>query len=464
MAKLSNLLPFSLLIFTILHHVTSSFTPLDNYLINCGPPLFTILDSYNREFTSDESPLPDSVKLSSTRTIPLTELTTPSGRLYNSARIFVEPSGYSFKINQKGTHLIRLHFHRLNFEKFDGKIAKFHVLADGYLLLNEFSLLNLKNDVEIHEFVLLIDCDYLELLFVPVGKTSFGFVSAIEVVSAPKDLILDIAEGVNANGVSKINGMVKNGFETLFRVNVGGPKITPFNDTLWRTWVPDNEFLKSSVESKEVHFSGRIKYQVGGASREVAPDHVYGSARVMAGIDGLNASDSKDRLSWAFPVVGGYKYLVRVHFCDIVSRTLGSLYFNVYVNGILAYENLDLSALTNSLASPYYIDLVVDGGDSGVITVSVGSSALGVNAILNGVEVFKMSNAMKSFDGMVSAETVLRSCQGRTGFPLVFAIAIGVLLAVSLLLRKILVKVQDNVAWSRLPVDISEVALKSSYQ
>ncbi|KAK9743040.1 hypothetical protein RND81_03G212900 [Saponaria officinalis] len=462
MAKLPNFLTFSLLIFTIfvLQLVSSSFTPIDHYLINCGSNFPAISDSYNRNFVGDESPSSDSLKLSATRTIPLTE-STPSGDLYNSVRIFTEPSSYSFKINQKGAHLVRLHFHRLNFETFDGKNANFHVLADDYLLLNDFSLLGMRNDVEIREFVLWVDSDELELSFVPVEKANFGFISAIEVISAPKDLILDIAQVVNSNGVTKINGLNKNGFETVFRVNVGGPKITPFNDTLWRTWVSDDEFVKSSGESKEVRFSGRIKYQFGGASREVAPDHVYGSARVISASD---SSNSRYNLTWTFPVVGGYKYLVRTHFCDIVSRTLGSLYFNVYVNRILAYENLDLSTITNSLASPYYADFVVDGGNDGVISVSVGNSALGGNAILNGVEVFKMSNAVKSFDGMISAESVLRSCHGENvGFPFIFVLAIGVLLAVSLLLRKILVTVQDSVAWSRLPTDVSEVALKSSY-
>ncbi|KAJ0547378.1 putative transcription factor Hap3/NF-YB family [Helianthus annuus] len=33
-------------------------------------------------------------------------------------------------------------------------------------------------------------------------------------------------------------------YETVYRVSVGGVKVTPFNNFLWRNWVPDDEFLK----------------------------------------------------------------------------------------------------------------------------------------------------------------------------------------------------------------------------
>lgn len=370
-----------------------------------------------------------------------------------------------FRIKEKGAHLVRLHFHRFNSQKFDLSDAQFHVLADGYLLLNNFDALMMKN-VEITEYILWVDSDKLEISFVPSKKSNFGFVNAIEVISAPKDLILDIAQNVDSNGVAEINGFSKNGFETLYRVNVGGPKVTPFNDSLWRTWVPDYEFLKPSGESKEVHFSGRIKYQIGGASREVAPDNVYGSARVIVASETVIP---KYNLTWAFPVLDGFKYLVRTHFCDIASPVLGSLYFNVYVNGNLAYENLDLSKITNTLASPFYADFVVDGGDNGVLTISVGpsnwSSPSGVDAILNGVELFKLSNSMRSFDGLASGESILRKCHGGNGGVLVaLAAAIGLLVAASLVLRKRFMGMRDSsVPWSRLPMDVSEVDLKSGY-
>ncbi|XP_057533602.1 probable receptor-like protein kinase At5g24010 [Amaranthus tricolor] len=450
-------------ILVLLPLFSSSFTSIDDYLINCGSSLSSITDSYNRKFSGDESSSFESVKLSASRTSSILNSDSSSG-LYNSARVFKKSSKYVFRIKEKGAHLVRLHFHRFDSSRFDLSNAQFHVLANGYLLLNDFSGLTMKKTLEIKEYVLWVDDNKLEIVFKPSKKSNFGFVNAIEVISAPKDLISDVAQFVDSNGVVRIDGLSKNGFETMFRVNVGGPKVTPFNDSLWRTWEHDEGFLESDKESKQVHFGGRIKYQEGGASREIAPDNVYNSARMINGLK--NSGVSKSYLTWGFPITDGFKYLVRTHFCDIASVVLGSLYFNVYVNGHLAIENLDLSTITNSLASPYYADFVVEG-DNGIVTVSIGpsvlSSSLGVDALLNGIEVFKISNSMDSLDGTVSAKSILRRCRGgHGGFMVPLIAAVGLLVAASVVLRKRLVSVHGSVSWSRIPDEVSEVSLKST--
>lgn len=43
---------------------------------------------------------------------------------------------------------------------------------------------------------------------------NFGFV-AIEVISAPKDLIADVAQYVSFDKNEQIHGLLKNGFETV---------------------------------------------------------------------------------------------------------------------------------------------------------------------------------------------------------------------------------------------------------
>ena len=71
--------------------------------------------------------------------------------------------------------------------------------------------------------------------------------------------------------------------------------------------------------------------------------------------------DSGFNITWNFPVgSSGAQYLLRLHFCDIVSRALNLPYFNVYLNGYLAYEDLDLSVLTSHVvASLIYVDFVM---------------------------------------------------------------------------------------------------------
>ncbi|TKY65411.1 receptor protein kinase [Spatholobus suberectus] len=335
---------------------------------------------------------------------------------------------------------------------------KFHVLVNGHVVLSNFSrLLSPQRNPRIVEYLIWVDADKLVIVFVPSKDSKLAFVNAIEVISAPKDLVPETARLVRSTKLENFEGLNKQALEVVYRVTVGGVKVTPFNDSLWRTWVPDDGFFKSSDGSEKLYFGGRIKYRVGGASREVGPDNVYNSARL---IRSRNDSVPNVNMTWAFPVVGGYKYLVRLHFCDIASISLGLLYFNVYVNGYLAYEDLDLSYVTNSLASPFYADFVVDGGEA--LSVSVGPSkssmAHVIDGILNGVEVMKLNNSHNSLDGEVCADFVMKSWStGNSGMLFTLVAAVCIVLSLSIVIRKRLIRSwsRESVSWSRLPVNLS---------
>uniref|UniRef100_A0A7N2LEL8 Malectin-like domain-containing protein n=1 Tax=Quercus lobata TaxID=97700 RepID=A0A7N2LEL8_QUELO len=116
-------------------------------------------------------------------------------------------------------------------------------------------------------------------------------------------------------------------------------------------------------DDEDVRQGLKFKFQKkkpGGASQEIGPDAVYMTAQEM-NRENTNL-DLGFNITWNSLVgSGGAQYLVRLHFCDIVSHALNLLYFNVYLNGYLAYEDLDLLVLTSHvLASPNYVDFVVD--------------------------------------------------------------------------------------------------------
>ncbi|KAG4119693.1 hypothetical protein ERO13_D11G095700v2 [Gossypium hirsutum] len=317
-------------------------------------------------------------------------------QIYHTARVFKAPSKYVFDVKDPGTHMLRLHFHRFTLTNFSGGRS--------------------------------FNSEKVEITFLPAEKSKFAFVSAIVVISAPKDLILETAQSVNGDKVKNFEG---------------GPKVTPFNDSLWRTWLPDDDYFRSKEGSNRVYFSGRIKYQDGGASREVGPDNVYNSARL---IESKNASIPN--------VIEGYQYLVRLHFCDIASISLGLLFFNVY-DGHLAYKDLDPSAVTNYLlASPFYVALVVDAEHSGIVNVTVGPSnksmVYAVDAILNGVEIMKMSNWMGSFDG-------------KEEFLLPLIALVCLLLSLSAIIGRRKEKV-ESVLRSKLPMEVHEISPKQGKQ
>ncbi|XP_047953876.1 probable receptor-like protein kinase At5g24010 [Salvia hispanica] len=346
-------LPHLLLLSLIAAAAAASFSPTDHFLVNCGSSAAQTLDADHRVFAGDDPRF-----LASTQTLQLESLDPPSP-LYRTARAFTHPAHYVFPITDRGVHHL--------------------------------------------EFAIPVDSGELKITFLPSDKSGFAFVNAIEVITAPIDLIADVAQLVDAEKNERIHGLLRSGFETVHRVNVGGFKVTPFNDSLWRTWITDDEFFNSIEGSETVHFGGIIKYRNGGLSREVGPDNVYNTARVIRSKD---SSIPKVNLTWSFQIEKGYSHMVRMHFCDIASVSTYMLYFNVYVNGNLAYENVDLTQSTDAiLASPFYADFVVDEGSSGSLDVSVGPSNMSwpraVDAILNGIEIWKLNNTMGSFGGEV---------------------------------------------------------------
>ncbi|KAK8657220.1 hypothetical protein V6N13_035472 [Hibiscus sabdariffa] len=370
------------------------FVPSNYFLLNCGSNANASL--YNRVFVAD-SVKPSSVSLSAERSVSLTDKNpSPSSPiLYRTARVFTAVSSYEFYIkrNGTGTHLVRLHFSPFKAQDFNLASARFDVLANGFLLLRGFSAYNLV----LKEFLLRIDGEVLEIMFSPLGNSGFAFVSAIEVFSAPKDFIIDDgARLINGNGIESYKNLTSQVLETVHRVNVGGLKLTPFNDSLWRTWIPDDGFLVFESAAKRAATTHVPNYQNGGATREIGPDNVYMTAQEMnrdnSTLNGIF------NITWDFRVGSlGVPHLVRLHFCDIVSPALNQLYFNVYINDFSAYKDLDLSMLTfHVLSSPVYLDFVVDSDDSGVIRVSVGPSDLStpsrINAILNGAEIMRLVN------------------------------------------------------------------------
>ncbi|CAI9277979.1 unnamed protein product [Lactuca saligna] len=444
--------------------VVSAFSPADHYLIDCGTTEPTVVDLDHRTFTQDGS----SAVLSATKSFGLKNSNPdPSlSPIYHTARVFTKPSDYKFKIKEKGMHLVRIHFHRFGFKNIGGTChAQFHVSANGYVLLHNFAAP--KGNPIIKDFLIWVDDDELVVRFMPADRSSFAFVNAIEVISAPKDLIPD--EYVSSDQNDRIN--IRHAYETMYRINVGGVKVTPFNDSLWRNWIPDDKFLKLSDASlksySKIHFDGRIQYHLGGASREVGPDNMYNSARMVSS---LNDSIPKLNLTWVFPVEKRFSYLVRLHFCDIASISLGMIYFNVYLNGNLAYQNVDLSTLTDYvLASPFYADFVVDPEKfSDAIRVEIGPSNLSrshaVDGILNGLEIFKMDNSWRSLNGEVCVDQLESKNRSNGQMSRLLSLTGAVcLLAVAFLVMRRKTEVKDSFGWSRVPVDVSEIDLKSSF-
>jgi hypothetical protein len=384
-------------------HCSTTYTPADNYLISCGSNVDTPVA--RRVFVADDS---SSVTLTAShsaavRASPGVVSGFDGAAVYLTARVFTAPSSYAFRITRPGRHFVRLHFFPFECDGYDlAANASFKVSTQDAVLIDSFAPVRTNNASSSpvrEEFLLRVDRDTLIITFVPLSGSSLAFVNAVEVVSAPDDLVGARAETVVPTGGQQLDPAVLP-LQTACRVNVGGPEVAADGDALWREWATDGRFLIGIVATRDVVYDGSLNRISGEATREDAPDDVYATAREM---DGSNWVDTSKQMTWQFDVgdaqpAAASSYLVRLHFCDVVSRAPHQLLIDVYLNGYAAVTGLDLSAIGGgALAFPYFTDFILESSDpAGKVSVTIGSlSTMKRNGtlpgpILNGIEIMKM--------------------------------------------------------------------------
>ncbi|PON66965.1 Mitogen-activated protein kinase kinase kinase [Parasponia andersonii] len=438
------------------------FDPKDHYLIDCGSSSDTTVG--DRVFVSDKSgakflSTPQDV-LASTNLKSITS--SDDSPLYQTARIFTETSEYSFSIHKHGRIWIRLYFFPFVFNAYNMSSAKFAVSAESHVFLSKFSA----SSASVKEFSLNVTSDNLVITFTPL-ENSFAFLNAIEVVSIPDVLIADDARTVDTR--QNFQGLFFQALETVARVNMGGPLVSFENDTLWRTWVPDQSFLVTKNGVKNVSNIDAVKYPQGGATSDIAPKTVYGTATAM---NASNDPHNNYNVTWEFNVDPGFRYLVRFHFCDVESTAPNTLYFNVYVDSWNVAPDFDLtSASFNLLASAIYMDWVTVPAISNKLRVSIGPSTLAdvdPNAILNGLEIMKMNNSMGSLS---VADFVLPGSSSKKKVRAVVGVSIGafVVMVLALLVfilcrrRKRMAAQGHSKTWIPLPINGNSHTMGSKY-
>ncbi|XP_016651358.1 PREDICTED: probable receptor-like protein kinase At5g61350 [Prunus mume] len=431
---------------------TATFSPPDNFLIDCGSPQQTKLND-GRTFKSDRD---TSSLLSTNEDVQASvdsitanassNIASSSQPLYRTARIFSEKSTYTFYINKPGQHWIRLYFHPLPHQTYNLTSAVFTVNTDKYVLLHDFSVTD-STTLVFKEYILNVTENRISLHFSP-KKKSCAFVNAIEVVSAPDTLFNNSATSVSP--VGDFNGLSNYAFQVRYRLNVGGPLLSPANDTLSRTWEPDNAYNAFPQGTQNVSVAPKaIKYPQSGATVLIAPNLVYASAQHMKD---SATSQQNFNLTWKLNVEEDFSYLIRMHFSDIVSKALNTLYFNVYVNGMSAVSNLDLSSLTGALSTAYYKDFVLNAtsisSENNTIRVQVGPGSTqsgSQDALLNGLEILKMSNIADSLDGLFGVDGSYKGPTGISTMKIVAGVGLGMGLTAMLLVVVVIVR------WQRRP-------------
>ncbi|XWS37319.1 hypothetical protein CRYUN_Cryun19dG0032700 [Craigia yunnanensis] len=388
----------------------AAYWPPDNHLIDCGSSSETKLDD-GRTFKSDSQ---TSSYLSTGEDVQASIDSIPSSafsnsspssmqHLYKTARIFLAHSTYTFFISKPGKHWVRIYFYPLPHPRYDLKTAVFTIHTKKFVLLHDFSATD-DTKVVFKEY-LVNATERFSLIFKP-KKDSYAFINAIEIVAIPDELLSDSASSVPQSNT--VNGLLNYALEVSYRLNMGGPTLTPKNDTLSRTWVPDTPY-NMFPQGAEAVTGSNIKYQPDKRmTRLVAPDLVYATAERMTTEAYALSVEPNFNLTWVMNVDASFSYLIRMHFCDIVSKSRNNLYFNVYINGLMGVSGLDLTAKAGDLATAYCTDFVLNAtaitNDSIMVQVGPASNGGLPNAILNGLEVMKMSNIADSLDGLFAID------------------------------------------------------------
>ncbi|XP_052180345.1 probable receptor-like protein kinase At4g39110 [Diospyros lotus] len=405
---------------------SSVFKPHDSILISCGSDKPTT-HSDGRSFLSDEESLKYFSSDGRDILVSLPSAENVPSPIYLSARIFIEEAIYTFRLADSGWHWIRLHFFPLSNPQFNLQNAKFSVSTDSLVLLHEFTIGN-NTGCFFKEYLVNMKTERLSIKFKPVTGAP-AFINALEVVSAPDILINDNSTTLSDH--KPFTGLPTQSFQTVYRLNVGGPELSSKNDSLSRTWMSDSRFLKHKELAKSVTVNPFVIKYPPGNSRFIAPQTVYASAVSM--VD-AGVRDPNFNITWNMDVDPSFQYMLRMHFCDIISEVLDDLYFNVYINGITASSGMDLSSMVEDLTTAYFIDFVVDSDVvSSQLTVEIGAYKLTTsakNAILNGLEVFKMNNSVGSLDGEFgvngnTAGSINKAVVAAVGFAMMFGAFIG---------------------------------------
>ncbi|XP_051134630.1 receptor-like protein kinase HERK 1 [Andrographis paniculata] len=382
-----------------LAYCSRGFDPVDLYYVNCGASSDAIVG--NITFVADKS----AAKFLSTPQDILANTNSNSVSqiddyfpLFTTARIFNEPAKYSFPIRQAGRHWIRLHFYPFVYQNYDMKSASFSVFSQETTLLTGF----VSRNPTMKEYSMNISAGELAITFSPESG-SFAYVNGLEVVSVPDNLIADDASLYDPAGA--FDGLMNQAFETVARVNMGGPFVSLANDTLGRSWVSDGSFLLNPNAAANLSMVSAVRYPDGGATADTAPPTVYGTCTKMNSDSNRN---SNFNVSWGFRIDRGFRYFVRLHFCDIVSTAANQLLFDVYIGSILVAADLELSSRTfGRLSTAYFMDFVTPVMDRENLTLSIGPSPRSgyPDAILNGLEIMKMNNSDGSLAGASNMPT-----------------------------------------------------------
>ncbi|PIN27194.1 Serine/threonine protein kinase [Handroanthus impetiginosus] len=401
------ILSYALYFFLVFHNfptltpiTIAAYNATDFILLNCGAS-FSMNDTSGRAWEPDE--LSRYVQPNAVSYMNPSIFRVP----YETVRVFQSPSSYHFPVS-RGPKFLRLYFYATAYSTFDSSQSFFSVRANGFTLLNNFStFLNSPSWLDPSfkkEFIINVqENQSLNVTFIPNTNT-LAFINGIEIVSFPDNLYFR-GDHVPIKFVDKWFYLTNHtALENLYRLNVGGNDVGIQDDSgpsrgMFRAWSQDDDYIFGADFGYTPHAEDLpIKYTDQTLTYS-APKKVYTTSRVMG-----NNSRS---LEWAFPVDSGFFYLLRFHFCEIQLEVTeqNERVFDIFVDNQMLDTQADVIFWTRGTRIPIFKDNIVwvsyDGRRGKKdLRLSLSPNTLGhpkySNTLLNGLEIFKLSDANQS--------------------------------------------------------------------
>ena len=343
---------------------------------------------------------------------------------YMSARIFTSETTYNFNVKPDKRYWLRLHFYPSLYGTFNPSDSYFSVTANGITLLSNFSASitcqALSQAYIDREYSLApLNSGTLTLTFKPSDKQngSFAFINGIQLIQMPElfDSASLVGFGDQTVDIKTLN------LQTMFRLNVGGQYVSPAQDSgLSRMWYDDTPYLYGSSYgvTNQAKKDVLIDYQT--MPKYIAPPTVYSTSRSMGTDKDVNMGYN---LTWVFQVDPNSMYLARLHFCDFYYSKVNEIVFNIFLNNNTAQAQADVIGWTGGKGMTTYRDYVVyvpDGeGDEQLwlaLHPAPDSKPEFYDAILNGVEIFKLNDTDLSGPNPQPSEMLLEGESQETSF------------------------------------------------
>ncbi|XP_066363091.1 receptor-like protein kinase ANXUR1 [Miscanthus floridulus] len=388
----------------------AKYMPPESILVDCGSAKEG-QDADGRKWVTDQGGnwLIDGGKSSIMADADVQDPSLPSPVPYMSARVFTKEAVYNFSIG-KDRHWLRLHFYPAAYHGVPAEQFFFSVsTSTGITLLRNFSVYitakALSQAYIIREFTLPPMTDgTLSLTFTPtaMNNASYAFVNGIEIISMP-DIFADPATMVGLS--DQTVDTAASSLQTMYRLNVGGSYIAPTNDSgLSRDWYDDTPYLYGAAVG--VTYKADDKVQIKFSSPEAehaAPTSLYLSSRSMGPNPKVNQNYN---LTWVFEVDSNFTYIVRLHFCELLLTKVNQRAFDIYINNKTAQADADVIGWTSEKDVPVYKDYATFMPDSPgdkilwiALHPSVSMKPEFYDAVLNGLEIFKMSDSSGNLAG-----------------------------------------------------------------